>query len=223
MRIVDLMCGAGAASWGYHLAFPDAEIVGVDIEPQPNYPFEFIQADALTFDLDGFDLVHASPPCHDHSTSTATQRKRSGPHGTGWMLAHMARRFAGLDVPWVIENVEGAKMPEAPYAFRLCGSSFLLDLRRHRKFITNFPVVAPPCAHGWQTPRFTSLRWASRKIGQLSPVVGVHGSTQYPGDFANRKAAMRVDWMTLRELNQAIPPCFTMHIGQALTSDRQFG
>ncbi len=170
----------------------------------------------MTFDLVGFDLVHASPPCHDHSTGAATARKRNGDFGTKWMLAATAERLRPLGVPWVIENVQGATMPEAPCAFRLCGSSFGMDIRRHRKFITNFAVTAPPCDHAWQTPRFQSLRNDMRKRGQLSPVVGVHGSTQYHGDRQQRERAMGINWMTLDELNESIPPTYTEFIAEAL-------
>lgn len=201
---------------GYHRAFPDAEIVGVDINPQPRYPFTFMQRDAMTFPLNGFDLIHASPPCQDHSTSTATSRKTKGEHGTGWMLGAIADRLSGFGVPWVVENVEGARMPAAPCHFRLCGSSFLLDVRRHRKFISSERILAPSCAHGWQQPRFQSLRNDMRKRGQLSPVVGVHGSEQFPGDFEQRSAAMRIGWMTNAELSQAIPPAYTEWIGGQL-------
>lgn len=221
MRILDLFCKAGGASAGYALAFPDAEIHGVDWERQPNYPYRFTHHDAFdvmadTMLLRSFDLIHASPPCQDHSTSTATSRKTKGEHGTGWMLAATVTLLQQSGVPYVVENVEGAKMPEAPCSFRLCGSSFLMDIRRHRKFVSSHQIAAPPCTHGWQTPRFQSLRNDMRKRGQLSPVVGVHGSEQYPGDFEQRCAAMRIDWMTNAELAQAIPPAYTQWIGQQL-------
>lgn len=202
---------------GYHRAFPDATIIGVDNVPQPNFPFEFVQADANAFPLDGFDLVHGSPPCHDHSTVSATGHKLNGTtHGTGWMLSHTAERFAELDVPWVIENVQGAKMPGAPCEFRLCGSSFGMDIRRHRKFISNVKIDAPRCDHAWQTPRLRSLRNNLRKEGKLSPVVGVHGNAQFVGDRDLRERAMEIDWMSLAELNQSIPPKFTEWIGKQI-------
>lgn len=204
---------------GYHLAFPQAEIVGVDLVPMPRYPFTFMQEDVfgLTWAfLSSFDLIHAGPPCHDHSTAGGTARKQSGSFGTGWMLEAVTERLRSVDVPWVVENVQGATMPDAPYSFRLCGSSFLMDIRRHRKFISNFPVDAPPCAHGWQTPRFQSLANSLRKKGQLASVVGVHGHAQFPGDRQLRERAMRIDWMTLDELNESIPPCYTQWIGLAL-------
>lgn len=216
MRIVDLCCKAGGASKGYHRAFPDAEIVGVDIEPQPNYPFEFVQADAMTFDLRGFHLVHGSPPCHDHSTVTGADRKARGEKGTGWMLHALIDRLMPLTVPWVVENVEGATMPPTVYSFTLCGSSFGLDVRRHRKFATNTLMFPPACDHSWQTPRFTPLDNAGRKAGRLASVVGVHGHTQYPGEFPIRCAAMGIDWMTNAELTQAIPPAYCEWIGSQL-------
>lgn len=214
MRILDLCCGAGGAAMGYHRVFPDAEIVGVDVVEQPNYPFTFVRADAMTFDLDGFDFIHASPPCHDHSTVTGRSRKAKGALGTGWMLEATAARLDASGVPWVIENVEAAKMPAAGAdAFRLCGSSFDLDVRRHRRFISSFVVLAPPCSHGWQTPRFRSLDSSKVAKGVLASVVGVHGHLNYAGEFPIRCAAMGIDWMTNAELTQAIPPAYTEHIG----------
>jgi len=221
VRILDLFCGAGGAAVGYARAFPGNEIVGVDINPQPRYPFTFVQADAMTFPLDGFDFIHASPPCQDHSTATAVSRSTVGEHGTGWMLNATIDRFRDLSVPWVVENVEAAAMPTDVFVFRLCGSSFGLDLRRHRLFASNTLISPPKCAHGWQTPRFRSLNNANRKTGRLASVVGVHGSTQYAGDFALRSAAMGIGWMTNAELAQAIPPAYTEYIGLQLASFTQ--
>jgi DNA (cytosine-5)-methyltransferase 1 len=213
-----MFCGAGGASMGYHRAFPDAHIVGVDHVDQPNYPFEFVKGDVALFeweDIAQFDLIHASPPCHDFTSAGGKRRNRDGGYGTGWLLWHTIDLLAGLDVPVVVENVVGAPMPKTN-TIRLCGSSFGLDLRRHRLFWSNKPLAAPPCDHAWQKPRFPSLRNNIRKEGRLSPVVGVHGHAQYPGDFAERCRAMEIDWMTLDELNESIPPAFTEWIGKAL-------
>jgi DNA (cytosine-5)-methyltransferase 1 len=212
-RLLDLFCGAGGAGMGYHRA--GFEVLGVDLHPQPHYPFEFHQADALTFPLEGFDAIHASPPCHDHSTVTGRNRKAEGEKGTGWMLAATVGRLISLGLPWVVENVEGASMPASAYWFRLCGSSFDLDVRRHRRFASKVGVLAPPCEHHRQAPRFRSLD-SKRPPGSLATVVGVHGHLNYPGEFALRCAAMGVDWMTNDELSQAIPPAYTEWIGTQL-------
>jgi DNA (cytosine-5)-methyltransferase 1 len=215
-RLLDLFCGAGGAAVGYHRA--GFEVVGVDIVDQPRYPFEFHQEDALetlTGDLWRFDAIHASPPCHDHSTATGRNRKAAGVKGTAWMLAATISRVAAAGVPWVVENVETATFPTSAYRLRLCGSSFGLNLRRHRWFATNVPMLAPPCAHYWQTPRFRSLD-GSRPAGYLARVVGVHGHVNYAGEAELRNRAMGIDWMTQPELAQAIPPAYTEHIGAYL-------
>lgn len=212
-RLLDLFCGAGGAGVGYHRAGFD--VVGVDIVDQPNYPFEFHRADAMTFDLAGFDAIHASPPCHDHSNVTGRNRRAAGAKGTGWMLAATVDRLAGLEVPWVVENVETAAMPPSVYRVKLCGSSFGLDVRRHRWFASNRFLLAPPCAHHLQVPRFRSLD-SRRPHGALASVVGVHGHLNYPGEKELREAAMGIDWMTTVELAQAIPPAYTSFIGQQM-------
>jgi DNA (cytosine-5)-methyltransferase 1 len=159
-----------------------------------------------------FDAIHASPPCHAYSTVTGRNR-------------HNRRRYADLvtptrdwlrawDLPYVIENVPGAPLVNA---IMLCGSSFGLDVRRHRLFESNVGIMALPCAHGLQTPRFRSLD--SRMAGKLATVVGVHGHLNYPGEFALRCEAMGIDWMTNAELSQAIPPAYTEHIGHYLLAE----
>lgn len=213
LRLLDLFCSAGGASEGYSRA--GFAVVGVDIEHQPQYPFEFHRADALTFPLAGFDAVAASPPCHDHSTVTGRNRRAKGPKGTGWMLGATIDRLRHLTVPWVIENVEGAAFPSDVYRFRLCGSSFGLDVRRHRWFASNVAVLAPPCAHHLQARRFRSLD-STRPPGSLATVVGVHGHLNYAGELELRKAAMGIDWMDNDHLSQAIPPAYTEYIGRQL-------
>src|SRR6266545_1657256 len=118
-RLLDLFCGAGGAAMGYSRA--GFGVVGVDINPQPHYPFEFVQMDVfeLPYSLlaGDYDAIHASPPCQDHSMA----RNSGGLHGTGWMLGRTLELLAKEKVPWVVENVEGAVMPSAMI---LCGASF---------------------------------------------------------------------------------------------------
>jgi DNA (cytosine-5)-methyltransferase 1 len=207
-RLLDLFCGGGGAAMGYHRAGFD--VVGVDIVDQPRYPFEFHQADAMTYPLECFDAIHASPPCQDHSSLKV---KHDG-HDNGWMLAAMIDRLRAVTVPWVVENVVGPTVTMDGWWFKLCGSSFGLDVRRHRRFGSNRLMLAPPCAHRWQTPRFRSLDL--RRAGKLASVVGVHGHINYAGEAELRNAAMGIDWMTQPELAQAIPPAYTEWIGARL-------
>lgn len=97
-RLLDLFCKAGGAGMGYHLA--GFEVVGVDIEPQPHYPFPFIQADALTFPLQGYDSYHASPVCKGYSITRHLQGKDHP-----LQIAAMRQRLQSTGKPWVIENV----------------------------------------------------------------------------------------------------------------------
>ena len=197
-RLLDLFCGAGGAATGYHRAGFD--VTGVDINPQPRYPFTFIQADAMTFPLDGYNAIHASPPCQDH-----VRGGLQNDHGTGWMLAAIRDRLEGTGVPWIIENVPGAPM-RADY--RLCGSQFGLPVRRHRWFETSWHgfSLVPPCDHS-------------------RPAVGVYGHPHgdsgawrgmLPGTLETWSAAMSIDWMTAPELSQALPPAYTGYIGRGL-------
>jgi DNA (cytosine-5)-methyltransferase 1 len=214
-RALDLFCKAGGAGVGYDRAGFD--VLGVDIEPQPNYPFAFVQADALDvlrhWRLDAFALIHASPPCHDWSTVSGRNRKAVGPKGTAWLLEATLRELAPRRAPWVVENVETARFALPGYRLKLCGSSFDLDVRRHRWFASNVLIMQPQCQHYRQPPRFRSL---DSRRAQLASVVGVHGHTNYAGELKLRRAAMGIEWMTSAELNQAIPPAYTEFIGRAI-------
>ena len=201
-RLLDLFCCAGGAAKGYHDAGFD--VVGVDVEPQPDYPYEFHQADALEFPLDGFDAIHASPPCQSF---TAYRRKGRGV-GDGYpdLIEPIRTRLERSGLPYVIENVAGAPLRNA---VMLCGSSFGLDVRRHRYFESNAPLTAPPCDHSWQTPRFPPA--TNRTNLRRTVEVGVW---RIPLEVQQR--AMGIDWMPLRSLSEAIPPAYTEHIGRQL-------
>ena len=212
MRLLDLFCGAGGATVGYQRA--GFEVTGVDVSPQARYPGdEFVRAGALGWlaaaDLSKFSAIHASPPCQGYSTQTADKSRHSR------LIEPLRNLLVASGLPYVIENVEGANK-DLINPVRLCGSSFGLDVRRHRYFETNWPLVGRPCDHGWQMPRFRSLSMASVRAGKLATVVGVHGHINYAGEFPLRCAAMGIDWMTNSELVEAIPPAYTEHIGEQL-------
>jgi len=222
-RLLDLFCCQGGAGMGYHRAGFD--VVGVDINPQPRYPFDFIQADALAYLSEHwreFDAVHASPPCHDHS---ALQNATPKDYGTAWLLTATIDLLAKLGLPWVVENVPGQSARSAmPGALTLCGSEFGLgadchdgtwrQLRRHRLFLSNtFLIGAGGCAH-----RSRSLGVYGEGSG-ANNVNGRRGA--YQGTTAERVAAMQIDWMDRRGLAQAIPPAYTEFIGEQLMTHLQ--
>ena len=204
-RLLDLFCGAGGCAMGYHRAGFD--VIGVDLNPQPRYPFEFHQADAMEYPLDGFDAIHASPPCQ---AFTAYRRRGDGVGDSYPDLIHATRdRLDAAGVPWVMENVHGAPLHNP---LMLCGSSFGLDVRRHRLFETNFPWMALPCVHGTQAPRFTPA--SNRENLRRTVEVGVW---RIPLDV--QQHAMGIGWMTREELSEAIPPAYTEHIGGYLLAE----
>ena len=197
-RLLDLFCGAGGVSAGYARA--GFEVVGVDVSPMPNYPFEFHRADALTFPLDGFDAYHASAPCQDHSPLAALV----GGHGTGWMLAAARERLASTGKPYVLENVPGA--PMRPDVI-LCGHMFGLRTRRHRWFeLGGFSCLAPPHVHRPGVRTATSRRRERWAQGWDVSVTGDVGTYVGP-------EALGIDWMTGDELSQAIPPAYAEYVG----------
>jgi DNA (cytosine-5)-methyltransferase 1 len=207
VRLLDLFSGAGGAAMGYHHA--GFEVVGVDIVPQPRYPFEFVQGDALEFIAEHgreFDAIHASPPCQ----AFTAYRRRGGGVGDGYenLIPAVRSLLNEIGQPYVIENVETAR-EHLVNPFMLCGSSFGLDVRRHRLFETNTWVWPTPCDHGWQSPRFPQ---ATNRDNLRSTVeVGVW---RIPLDV--QQLAMGIDWMTLPELSQSIPPAYTEYIGRHL-------
>lgn len=191
-RLIDFFCKAGGCSVGYFRA--GFEVVGVDIEPQPNYPFEFHQADAFEFPLDGFDAIHGSPPCQAFTSA----RVIHGREHADLLTPFRKRLEEEATVPWVLENVPNAPMRRD---IILCGSHFPeLRVRRHRWFEINWPLVElmPPCDHGRKTVS----------------VFG-HGGHIYHG-VKDWREAMGIDWMTRDELAQAIPPAYTKWIGRRL-------
>jgi DNA (cytosine-5)-methyltransferase 1 len=214
-RLLDLFCGAGGAAAGYDLA--GFNVTGVDIVDQPRYPFRFLKLDALDVlevaaheDVElAADVIHASPPCQ----AFTAYRRNAGRVGDYPDLIARTREFLErLDRPYIIENVVGAPLRDPVL---LCGSMFdeTLDIRRHRLFETNWTLEPPvwPCRHKLQAAeRFQA---SSNRRPQSRRTLEV-GSWDEP--LARQQAAMGIDWMTLEELSEAIPPAYTAFIGARL-------
>jgi DNA (cytosine-5)-methyltransferase 1 len=199
--LLDLFCGASGASAGYAAAGFD--VVGVDIDPQPRYPFTFVQADALTFPLAGFDVVHASPPCQRYSTMTGRwggAQREVHPD----LVGPIRQRLIEAGVPYVIENVAGAPLRDA---IRLCGSSFGLAVRRHRYFeMADPPLLVPPCQHDGPALQVNGHPGGSSRRDPLARF----------GSLAQWRAGMGIAWMSAPELAEAIPPAYTQWLGEQL-------
>jgi len=220
MKLLDMFCGAGGAAMGYHRA--GFEVVGVDNRPQKNYPFEFHQADALEYVAEHgheFAAIHASPPCQAFSVLRSMWNAGEHPQLVG--ATRQCLQTIGL--PYIIENVPGAPLREP---MRLCGTGFGLgspdgaQLRRHRLFETSFEMaLVPSCGHQGRTigiygskARDTAAEqqhYAKPKATRGQPV-GIQFS------LADARLAMGIDWMTMTELSQAIPPAYTFFIGTQL-------
>lgn len=223
LRGLELCCKAGGSGEGYRRAGFD--MVGVDITPQPRYPFEFMQRDALTLEpawiAANFDFVHASPPCQGYTDL----RHAPGAKGAPRLIGEFRELLRKTGLPYVIENVQKARaFMESPIT--LCGTMFGLNsqgaqLRRHRLFESNIEIDPPgSCRHD-----------------PTKPVIGVYGghSRIRAARFGGRgtrdvwqgghkpaaATAMGINWMTLAELSEAIPPAFTQHIGQQIFAHLQ--
>lgn len=199
--VLDLFCGAGGAAMGLHRAWPNAEIVGVDIKPQPRYPFTFVQDDAMTFDLAGFDFIWASPPCQRHTCLKSVFDSTK-------YECHIARTRELLTEsgrPFTIENVVGAPLRRD---LILCAAPFGLRSYRHRIFECSFSVTQPEHPkHLVPVNRRKKNRRGHWDAGGFVTVVGDIGSYVGP-------EAMGINWMTGNELSQAIPPAYSEYIAR---------
>jgi DNA (cytosine-5)-methyltransferase 1 len=208
-RLLDLFCGAGGAAAGYHRA--GFEVVGVDLKPQPNYPFVFHQLDVRelpNFFLAAHQFVHASPPCQAYSPLGALSPDKTYPD----LVAFTRALLVGSGVPYVIENVMSAPLIKER-SIVLCGSMFGLRTYRHRRFESSMDLTAP------EHPKHTVLtatkqrkaRWAEGWNVSITGDVGVYVGPE----------AMGIDWMNGNELCEAIPPAYTEFIGRQLLAHLQ--
>lgn len=204
-KLLDLYCGAGGAGMGYHRA--GFSVVGVDSKPQPRYPFEFVQGDALDYLATygpRFDAVHASPPCQRYTQmSVMNGMQESHPD----LVAPTRSLLLTSGKPWIMENVITAPLKRT---VMLCGGMFGLRVYRHRAFECSFLVMQPEhYAHKYRPVRREDL---GRRPGpdQVFTVTGNFA------DLPGASAAMGIDWMIRRELAQAIPPAYTEYLGHQL-------
>lgn len=212
-RLLDLFCGAGGATKGYQLAGFD--VTGVDIVDQPLYcGDDFVKADAMTYPLDGFDAVHASPPCQAYSTMGNRSRalgKRILPPAPE-LLTTTLERFADLGVPWIVENVAGARRL-MPNAFMLSGGMFGLGVHRPRYFSSNTLILTPsrasPPAHGIGV--YGRAADGRRLFNRKS-----NGTYRAPRSLEEAQVAMGMDWADWHGTKEAIPPAYTFFIGEQL-------
>lgn len=198
---------------GYHLA--GFEVVGVDIEPQPHYPFEFIQADALGFIArhgKEFDVIHASPPCQAYSVTAPLS---NGNHPD--LVESTRQVLLSTGKPYIIENVPGAPLINP---VMLCGTMFGLRVIRHRLFETSPVIWFPPaqCQHiGRVAPVFGGNLKRCGVLGRSRlddfEYISVAGKSFIKSDA---QLAMGIDWMTSAEMAQAIPPAYTKWLGERL-------
>lgn len=214
---LDLFCGAGGASMGLHRAGFD--VIGVDIKPQPRYPFRFVQGDALRppFDLRSFNFIWASPPCQAFTQMSARWRgkgTRADEHPD--LLSPVRQWFANVATPWVIENVPGAVHMMAP-TLRLHGGMFGLGVHRPRLFESNIFVLSPQAratqspigVYGTKPDGRTTYRY--RNNGNYKGKILIRAAKS----IEEASAVMGIDWMTWEEIREAIPPAYSEFIARA--------
>jgi len=208
MKLLDLFCGAGGAAMGYHRAGFD--VVGVDLFPQPDYPFEFHQREALDYLAHHgheFTAIHASPPCQ---ASTALTKGTNQGRRYVQLIPEVRRLLTSIGRPYVIENVQGSDLRRD---LTLCGEMFGLDVIRHRYFeVSGFDAAQP--AHKPHRGRVRGWRHGTYYDG---PYVAVYGDGGGKGSVEEWRVAMGIDWTSDKKaIAEAIPPSYTEFVGRQL-------
>lgn len=205
LKALDLFCCAGGASMGLHRA--GFQVTGVDIAPQPNYLFKFIQGDALEYVAKHgheYDLITASPPCQDYTQMSAFVK-----YDYPRLIAPVRELLIATGKPYIIENVEGARK-EMRQPITLCGAMFpARRVYRHRLFESNLPLTPPYVCNGNHHDNTPPAGSGKSSKGYFSITGGgIRGVTQ-----DERRRAMGIDWMTNDEMNESFPPDYTHWLG----------
>lgn len=206
-KALDLFCGAGGATRGLQRA--GFAVHGIDIKYQPHYCGEgFTQADAVEYGtyewFQQFDFVWASPPCQAHSRLNGINRKKYRD-----FIGPIRSKLIAMRVPFVIENVIGAPL-ESP--IMLCGSMFALGVWRHRLFeLHGFTMQQQNCEHATHPLPLDVTGTGGPCPTRTTKGGGIH---RKPKSMAEASRAMGIDWMTRKEIVEAIPPAYSLHVAQ---------
>jgi len=219
-KLLYLYCCQGGGAMGYHRAGFD--VTGVDIEPQPRFPFEFIQADALEFlasaDLSPFAAIHASPPCQKFTQMSARWRGKGGITDQHIdLLTPTLAALAGLSVPWVVENVVGAKRILQP-TLALHGGMFGLGIHRPRLFRSNCLILAPKAPRTAEPIGVYGTAPDGRRLWtrQNGNMTGKRSIIRAAKSVEEARELMGMPWADWHGCKEAIPPAYTEFIGRQL-------
>jgi hypothetical protein len=220
MKALDLFCGEGGAAKGLHDA--GFEVMGIDINPMPEYPYTFLQADAMKLDkkfLQQFDFIWASPPCQAYSAGGNVNSRKKYPK----LIPGVRKMLEDAGVPFVIENVMGAPL-QKDRTIMLCGDMFGLKVIRHRLFeMHGFILQAPK--HLKHKGTVSSGAYQGVYTGGRCGCFGnnkVRNKLKV-GSIKDWQNAMGITHITTRKgLAESIPPKYSYYIARNFLLQKQF-
>ena len=206
VKLLDLFCGAGGASVGYHAA--GFEVTGIDLKHGKRYPFQYIKGNVLEYlnkdFLNQFDVIHASPPCQTHSITKHLRNAQGKSTSKIDLIPETRAALIASGKPYIIENVIGSPLINP---VMLCGSAFGLKVRRHRIFESNMPLKGTTCNHKAQ----------GRPIGVYGSMKDeIPNGGKTAESIEQARDAMGMPWAIWSELVEAIPPMYTEYLGKQL-------